>query len=91
MRRPLILAIALVALASQPALAGSPGGACGATFTRATFEEIQAIRPALPAEVFNQVDMNGNDEICYLELKAPDSPNPNSGHLNLVDDSGPAR
>lgn len=85
-----------VLLAAWPMVSSSRKHACQmpcviGRSTDALFEEIQAIRPELPAEVFNRVDMNGNDEICYLELKAPDSPSPNSGHLNLVDDSGPAR
>ncbi len=89
MRRPLLLAIGLVALASQPVLAGSPGGACGAAFTSANLAQIREVRSAFPEGLFAAVDSNLDGVICYMELKAPDSPSPNSGHLNLVDDNVP--
>ncbi len=91
MRRALILAVCLVALGAQPALAGSPGSGCGTAFTRATLAEIHEFRPQLPAPVFAAVDMNGNGYVCYNELKAKPNPSPKSGNLNLVDDSGPAQ
>ncbi len=46
---------------------------------------------ASSAHVFAAVDMNGNGYVCYNELKAKPNPSPNSGNLNLVDDSGPAQ
>lgn len=86
-----IAAAAFVLGSGAPGLAASPNGGCGNAFTWATIEEIRELRPNMPPGVAESVDLNGNGALCYQELAIPNYPSPNYGHLNLVDDRGPAR
>jgi hypothetical protein len=84
-------AAAFVLGSGAPGLAASPNGGCGNAFTWATVEEIRELRPNMPPGVAESVDLNGNGALCYQQLAIPNYPSPNYGHLNLVDDRGPAR
>ena len=79
----------LVALLAPPATAD---GGCGAAFTWASIADIRALRPLMPAGLAESIDVNGNGALCYKEMPSQDtSASPNAGHLNMVDDRGPAR
>jgi hypothetical protein len=85
-------ALALAALVvPSPGFADSPNGGCGNAFTWATIAEIRALRPAMPPGIAESIDLNGNGALCYQDPGTPNYPSPNYGHLNLVDDRGPAR
>jgi hypothetical protein len=85
-----VLALLLVALAA-PVFGASPGGGCGRKFTWITIPDLLASRPNLPPALAASIDGNGNGALCYFPLPLTISPNsPEFGHLNLVDDRGPA-
>ena len=82
-----VLAVALAA----PVSGASPDGGCGRQFTWITIPDLLALRPNLPPALAASIDANGNGALCYLPLPLSISPNsPEFGHLNLVDDRGPA-
>ena len=85
-----IAALLLVALAT-PVSGGSPDGGCGRKFTWISIPDLLALRPNLPPALAGDIDGNGNGALCYFPLPMTISPNsPEFGHLNLVDDRGPA-
>jgi hypothetical protein len=86
------LSALLVMALGAPALAASPNGGCGEGFTWITIPDLLELRPQLPPAIADSVDLNGNGALCYMATPSNMSPNsPNFGHLNLVDDRGPAR
>jgi len=85
-----VSALLIVALAA-PVSGASPDGGCGRKFTWITIPDLFALRPNLPPALAATIDGNGNEALCYFALPLTISPNsPEFGHLNLVDDRGPA-
>ena len=85
------LAALLVVALAAPVSGESPDGGCGRKFTWITITDLLALRPNLPPALAAGIDGNGNGALCYFPLPLTISPNsPEFGHLNLVDDRGPA-